>query len=387
MFFQRRRGTEVVVYYWEKAGNGKPGRQVPLPREVTQDLDDLSDEAITEWMTKWAAAHGKERIRSRRRALLRTDDVALLFNAHMEEHKTLNEPEDSTIYEYRYHFESYIVPYFVTLHGEKNPQKWHGLSGKLPIYLITEKKLAKRTAKKVCDTLIRFGNYLLLNQVLREQYYVPKLRLGKRQTPLSKKLAPKEVLDFAQVLGGGEPTWSLFVLVSYFGSLRPEEAFALTRGDFVTGELARAKAKTFARFQKYGLGTGLSIHIDKVLVGKEPRHYTKNHYAKGVVNVWDQEAARRIGQIIKMLPEGPLFPGARHVLNSRYAVVVQPLTGLTAQDYRRASANHLGKIVGVDPILLQDHLRHAVLETTMLYVRDPSAREETSGQQNFDDVG
>lgn len=378
MFFQRKRGSKVTIYFYSK----EKGRQQTIPRELTRHLDSEPDEVIEKWMDEFSEREGIQRLRARRRATSRADELSRLFEIHMEEHKTLRRPIEGTLAEYRQHFEGYILPYFVREHSEKNPKKWYVLTADFPMYLVGL-ETSNAYIKKICDTLIRFGNFLAQRQIIPAPFFVPRMRIGRRKAPLRRKLTPEQAISFATQC----PEWALFLLISYFGSLRPEEAFALSKEDFITGSDARSKAKTYSRFQKYGLGSGLSIHIDKTIVGKEVQHLTKNHYATGVVNVWHIEGARMIADLLRSAPSGRLFPGPRHPLNRKYRKVVREITNLNAQDLRRSSANHLGKVIGLDPILLKDHMRHAVLETTMLYVRDPSEREEIAGQQNFDDVG
>ncbi|HEU4590874.1 MAG TPA: hypothetical protein VFS13_08205, partial [Steroidobacteraceae bacterium] len=63
------------------------------------------------------------------------------------------------------------------------------------------------------------------------------------------------------------------------------------------------------------------------------------------------------------------------------------LLGVTLHDLRRASALYLGRTKGIEPFLLQDILRHADLDTMMLYTRRPTAEEDASArQQDFEDV-
>jgi integrase len=390
MFFQRKRGREVCIYYWDKGKNGKRGKQVPVPREETKHLDELDDRAIEQWMKEWAAAHNIQRSRASRRSRRSDDKLTMLFKAHIAEHRALRQTRDSTISEYQQHFDTYISPYFVTHHGVKDPTKWYPHTAQFPMFLLTqEKPTTNANIKKICDTLVRFGKYLAQHQIIPTPYLVPSIKIGRRKPPLSKKAAPKDILGYAKNLPS---EWALFLLISYFGGLRPEEVFALSKEDFITGTAAKLQSKTYHRFQKFNigdvaLGSGLSVHIDKTITRREVLPLTKNHYAKGVVNFWHVEAARVIAGLLAAYGNGRLFPGARHILNARYFKLVKPVTGLNAQDLRRASSNYLGKEVGLDPILLQDHLRHAELSTTMLYVRDPSEREESDRKQNFDDVG
>ena len=382
-YFQRRRGRQVTVYYWSK------GKVVPLSRAETRHLDDLRDEDIEAWLEKWEETGGVPRARSRRRSLHSTDDLAKWFASHMKDHEAYSQPSENTMKEYRYNL-TYIEEYFVKHLSLKDFKKWWRHTANFGTYLTIEKSLQPPTVRKICQSLSRFGKYLVMQGELSHPWLVRAPRSkGKRQTPLIKKLTPEEAIGYANTLINEKRTiWALEALLSYFGSLRPEEVYALEKSDFITGVAARRDAKTWDRFQKYGLGSGLSIRINKTLTGPKVLELTKTHYAKGVVNIWHKEAAILIAGLLKDLGEGRLFEDwTRNQVNYRYQLHVKPLTGLNSGDRRRASANYLGKVIGLDPILLQDHLRHSELETTMLYTRDPMDRDKETGNQDFDDVG
>jgi integrase len=384
-YFQRRRNNQVAVYFWNK-DTGKPQQ---VSREETAELDVLSDDEVRAWLIKWEAANGRSRIRSRRRSLLKDDELSKLIEAHLAEHAALYAPSEGTMAEYRYHFETYITPYFVRDKGAKDLKTWHTLTPSFGAYLIQEKKLSPGSVRKICQTLQRFGGFLVDQGLISHPWRVRSPRSkGKRTTPLSHRLGPEDALALADSLArAGHPLWALEMLLSYFGSLRPEEVYALNKEDFITGQAARSRARTWGRFQKHGLGSGLSVLIEKTHIGKEPSTLTKTHYARGVVNIWDSAAAVAIAALLRELPDGRLFGGTRAQINYQYRKIAKPTVNLNAQDRRRASANYLGKEVGVDPILLQDHLRHSEIETTMLYTRDPMDRNKDSGNQDFDDVG
>lgn len=138
------------------------------------------------------------------------------------------------------------------------------------------------------------------------------------------------------------------------------------------------------------LGSKLSVRINKtmpqniVLTGE-----AKNEFRLGYVTIFHPEAARLIAQHLESAPQGRLFRRSRSQLDRLWRQSVFPVFGVTCHDMRRASALWLGRTMRLAPTLVQEHLRHAELETTMLYCREPRVDfddRENSGDQGLDDV-
>src|SRR5690606_7043674 len=87
---------------------------------------------------------------------------------------------------------------------------------------------------------------------------------------------------------------ALAVLLGYFMSLRPQEVYALAKEDFMTGEQAKSSAKTYQRFAKIGLGSGLSANVQRARTRHGLDQPLKTEASYGVVNCWSPEGARAI---------------------------------------------------------------------------------------------
>lgn len=386
-YFDRRRGIEVTVYYYDKSLK----RAVAIPRADTSHLDHLSDAEVLQWVADWEVASGIGRQRSRRRTVLDVDDLSTLIDTHLMDHKMKSDPpqRNGTLADYRRQFDRFILPYFVLIHSCKDIRKWHLLTDQFPNHLILHHKMPVKSARKVCQTLLRFGRFLVRRHLLIQPWLIelPRNR-NRRKAPLARKMDPDEVMQVARrLIKEQNPQWALCLLLGYFGSLRPEELFALEAEDFLFSTAARTRAKAWAGFQRKSLGSGLSIIIDRTLIKKEPEYLTKTHFSRGVVNIFSGEAAKLIVSLLKRPLIGRLFPGARWQLDRQYRENLKPIIGLNAQDLRRASSNYLGKRVGIDPYTIQAHLRHAEMSTTLLYCRDPDERDvEERSEPDYDDV-
>jgi integrase len=77
----------------------------------------------------------------------------------------------------------------------------------------------------------------------------------------------------------------------------------------------------------------------------------------------------------------------REHLDKEWLELIKPLLDAKEYDLRRASGLYLGRELGVDPFLLQDHMRHTSMATMLLYTRRPKDEKETADSQNWDDVG
>ena len=378
-----RNPGEWRAYYWDK----RAGRQVWIPTDVTKTWDGFSIDMAEEARARWLADSGISRVRSSRRALQRDDPLSGYIHGFLEQHAALRQAQEATRQTLGHHVRCYAVDFFVATHGLKDVRQWWRQSAHFSTWLrVTHPHQSILTAKKICQSLRRFGEYLATHHIIHQPWLIPLPQVRQKPvTPLVRAVGPAEIIELSERL----PTpWGMFVLLGFFASLRPEEIYGLTREDFITGERAKKDTVTHARLVKLGLGSGLSVSVSKTRTRAALRDLPKTHYSYGTVNVWSLEAAKTLAGMLRGLDFGPLFGDVDRVrLDKEYRAVVKAVSGLSAQDLRRASGLYLGREVGLDPFLLQDHFRHSSMATTLLYTRRPTDEKETADTQNFDDVG
>ncbi len=380
-----RRQGEWRGYYYDRTAK----KQVSIPTEVTSQWEGLTRAEAEARCDAWLNTSGIARVRSRRRALASDEALAGLIAAFLEEHAAMRATKEGTRQDLRHHLQHYAVVYFVQTRAEKNVQRWWQHAPGFPMWLrSTYPKKTVGTVKKIIQSLRRFGEYLATHHHIPQPWLLPLPRVRQRPiTPLTKALKPAGVLKVAESLKAEHPRWALAILLGYFASLRPEETYALTKADFVTGDRAERDARTHTRFANHKLGSRLSVVITKTKTRAGDEEYVKTHYSYGVVHIWSKDAAQAIGALMQALPSGPIWPEVRSRIDREYNDIVRAVLGVTGYDLRRASALYLGRELGVEPFLLQDHLRHSAITTTMLYTRRPLEERETDDTQDFTDVG
>lgn len=377
--FRRRRGTKVYVYYCTN------GRQIQLPRKETKHLDKLPDAAVLQWVEDWEQDNGKPKDRIRRAWLRPEDRLFILWEGYKKHQLSLGGVRATTFAQTNRTFNGHLLPYFIGKHEQKDPSKWYSLVPGLFEHLLGA-GLAQSSIKKVLQVLGHFGRWMVYQQILDYPFTIvaPKAP-NHKVTPLKKRMAPEDILH-CRLDDKHEIPLKLLVMIGYFFSLRPSELFALERADFMTGDAARLSCRAFAGLQSVGCGSGLSVVVSKTLVdGSESKPLTKSDHSYGVVNCWDKRAAQSIAAALKSLPEGRIVGGSRSWLDRAWKDNIKILLNLTAHDLRRASILYLGRTIRVPLITLQEHARHAEIETTLLYTRDPSI-PEILAEQDFDDV-
>jgi integrase len=376
----------VYIKYFDK----NTYREEWIPREKTKHLDGKPQESVTAWIDKWEAAHGGSRERAQRIHLSDGDTLTGLWREYQSHRAKTRKRRSSTAETETAIFERHIVPFFVGKHKNKRPASWHDLVPGFHSYLF-EKGYGDRTIQKTLWVLERFGRHLVFQRHMHFPFAVQvPARENQKITPLKSRKTPREVLQAAK---NARETYSgvdlaLLALLGYFAALRPSEAFALDKADLLTGALAEESTRTLSGFRAAGLGTRLSVSVTKTLAGSEPKEMTKTETSRGVVNVWDPDAAKAIAARVKDRPPGRLFPYSYDWLMKSWAGNIQPRLGLTLHDLRRASGLYLGREKRIPPTLLQEHMRHAELETTMLYCREPSVPEKRPKRvtQDFDEI-
>lgn len=373
------------AYYYDR----KLKKQVWVPLAITSLWDGLAREAADARFAEWLADSGISKVRSRRRSV--SQDLETLFLEYRAYLRDMRGAErGTTTRDEESRLRTYAVEYFVRHKATNSVSHWWQYTQTYGPWLrATYPDLKILTVKKLCQAVRRFGEYLAGRGIISQPWLVPAPKTReRRKTPLTKRLTPEEILSVsAALMTNNEPMWALFVSLTYFATLRPEETYALSLSDFLTGATARSEAHTYARLASHGLGSGLSIHIHKTHIAAEPAALTKTHYATGITNIWSADGAKFIAGVLRGLPPGRLFPGTRSQLNAGYRALVKPLLGVNAKDIQRAAGFYLGRVKGLDPILLKDVFRHSVITTTMLYIRRPEDETEAPAQQDFTDVG
>lgn len=382
-YFQRINGR-VKAYYHDTTS----GKNTAIPRALIKHLDGASNLAIRQWLEEWEQQAGISRQRQRTPLTEKTEELNHIFASYQEQRRLLRNITPSTLRDERTFWKRHVLPYFLTIKGEEDVRKWHAHTASFSLYLMKEHKLAVKSVKQAGWLLERFGKHLVAASVLKHSWHVPLPILNRKATtPLELALTPSEILKAAETI---PPEWALALLLGYFASLRPGETFALTKADFLTGDGAKSVAKTYTRLNRVGLGSGLTVRVDKALKNEGIIGSPKTHHSYGYVNVWDVNAARLIASIVKDMPDGRLFHGHKTSLFKGFKAATVglfvPGVFISLHDLRRASALYLGRTKSIEVMLLQDHMRHSDLQTTMIYTRRPLEEGAFNTVQNWGDV-
>lgn len=384
----RRNSKKVYIYYYDRHAK----KLVQLPREKTKHLDTETPDQVLKWVEDWEQDNGLAKARIESITLGADDKLKVLWDHYQENRMALRKRRLSTQNRETELLEHFIAPFFVRDHQRKDPTRWHDLVPEFHTYLLS-RQISVDTKKKVLWALERFGKHLVFHRLMTFPFNIQTpARDNVKTTPLKVRKTPDEIISFVRShhFKDENINFRLAILLGYFAGLHPSELYALEKSDFFTGERATDTkyCKTHKAFTKSGLGSKLSLKIDKTLVGNKVEKLVKSHYSYGVVNIWNVEAAREIASHLKEMPAGRLFPFSRGWLDRAWREKVSDLLQATAHDLRRASALYLGRTKRVRLTLLQEHMRHAEIETTMLYIREPAIPDEKfAGEQDFDDVG
>lgn len=389
--FQRRRGTKkVYVYYRDKHSD----KLVQLPRKQTKHLDLELDEVVRAWVDHWEKQHGHIIERSERIHLKETDKLQTLWTSYQTHRNSNRNRRSNTSHAENGIFETHILPFFIGTHNSKLPNKWHSLIPEFQSYLVG-RKLSIASIQKTLWALERFGKHLVWQRYM-EYPFVVAIPASKntKVTPLKVRKSPEDILKYVKqghTYKNPCIKYDLAILLGYFAALGPGELFALSKEDLLTGLAAEQNTKTLLGFRDVKLGSKLSVVVNKTLPAKgkdnKPIDLMKNDYRQGVVNIWNAEAAKLIASMVKEMTEGRLFPFSYGHLVRMWRENVLPILKVTPHDLRRSSALYLGRTLRIPVTLLQEHMRHAEIETTMLYMREPSVPEIVSDAiQDFDDV-
>lgn len=397
-FYRNKFGHVIIqVYDADRKGTKK------VPRKECAHLDGASDDIVMQWRAMYLRQRLREAPVAERageqRALAPTEEAAFLFKQFMDEHQRLRKTSGPTRKIEEARWRGYIEPYFVGDRRARDVRLWCMFVADFPTWL-GNSKLQTNQQKKVINLARRFGEFLTRHRKIPERWwFMLPVDNCSAVTPLSAELTPDDALKFA---ASAPCRAQLLLLLGYFASLRPEESFALQKRDFLTGDKARSLARTHARFASAGLGSGLSIAITKAHKKDRQISEPKTRSSRAVVNIWNGDAARMIAERLRELPDGWLFPSknegrplGREALFSywfKYGLKTKAdgqegEALMTMHDLRRASCLYLGRTLDLPVTLLQEHMRHSDIKTTMLYMRRPEVKFAAPEEQNWDDVG
>ncbi|RYZ87719.1 MAG: hypothetical protein EOP04_11040 [Proteobacteria bacterium] len=412
--WHRRRGSICVTVYYYGRILKKP---LPVPRAQTDHLDVLPEAEIDAWVERWAEDNGHKVHRALKHSLSQTDELQVLWSDFQTYIQKMRNLEDKTMKSRENEFRGYILPYFVGIHGEKDVRNWVKHVGGFSLYVLTESGLKNMIdVKKKIWLVRRFGEYLVTSRVLTSPWVLmmPSSKV-KSETTLKQRITPDEVLKEARILlaksevpsenkaitssgkvvgrrktlFNNDMQMALALLIGYFASLGPGEVYGLYKEDLITGQAALKTAEsTYPTFEKFSLGSKLTLSKERQLGDQNIEKYPKNDYRFGAAHIWNVEAARIISQLVKEMEPGRLFRLSRGRLDKLHVKLIKSTLNVSAHDLRRASALYLGRSVKIPLEALQLHLRHAEIETTVLYIREPSTAEQKNlAEQDFDDVG
>ena len=373
----------VYIYVWDKYAK----KQIQVPRELTKHLDGMPPEYAKQWLEDWEAKNGHTVTRVSRRVSFLKDSINALYAAYKAHRKSMDAVRPKTLKTEQAVFERLVLGYFIGEKALKDPKKWHQETHGFIPWLI-EKGHGTASVKRAAGCLTRFGEYLVYSKYMTFPYVVkvPKTRKAKI-TPLKARIAPETVLSKSGILG---PDLELAALLAYFGALEPSVLWALETDDFLIGGKAIKESKTYEGFARLGIGTNLSIVCRRsVDSSNQVSTLLKTEARYAVVNIWDREAAKRIAVLMRGRA-GKVFKYSRPHMEKHWREQVRPLLGGTPHDMRRASCLYLGRTLRIPPTLLQEHARHAQLDTTMLYCRDPQIPDVADNKvadSDWDEVG
>ncbi len=393
-FYRNRYGHVIIqVYDPERKATRK------VPRDECAHLDGAGDEVVGRWRDLYLQRTRAVTERVAGGELAPTEEAAFLFRQFLDEHQRLRKTSSSTRADEEGRWRGFVQKFFVGECAARDVRLWSMYAADFPNWLATT-ALKTNQQKKVLNLTRRFGEFLKRHRKVAESWtFMIPVDNAAAATPLCYELKPEEVIAFALE---GRVRTRLMALLGYFAGLRPEETIALKKSDFFTGDRARSLSKTFKRFEAHGLGSGLSVAVSRAYKKDGRIDEPKTRASRAVVNVWHQEGARVLGLLLRDLPDGWLFPGVRKdapiCRDAQFKFWAKyGLRGgseadggvevITLHDLRRASCLFLGRTLDLPVTIVQEHMRHSDLKTTMLYMRRPDVVFAAPEDQNWNDVG
>lgn len=375
-YWQRKNGRVYIRYY-----DPETKKRVRLPRNYVSHLDGLADTDIDKWVDQWS----QQNISKSKIDLFvdySSDEVVTLIKAFLAERESVRKIDKSTMQQTERFFRTHILDYFVREKGQKDVRSWQFILSGFTHYLI-DKNLSINYIKKVLQSLRQFSEYLVRNHILAGTW-LPLIPSTNKQsnTPLPKEHSPQEIIVSLRTL---DPDLRLLGLLGYFASLRPAETMALKLTDFYTGEQAIELASTQSVLHEHGVGSKLTVHIDKqrAVHNKDQTKSPKTRSSVAYVAVWYREGAKEIAGLLTE-SEIRLFPHSRDYYFRKWKNKGLPIS---LHDLRRSSGLYLGRTLNLPVQLVQEHMRHTDIKTTMLYMRRPEKKKVEHKNQDFNDVG
>lgn len=261
---------------------------------------------------------------------------------------------------------------------------WLQHSVQLASHLQNVKKLKAGHTYQIQLSTNKFWNWLKRNKKLVDGVLdldsVTGHAAGK-DTPLQFHVKPEDVLKF--VRSSTNESIKLLALCGYFGSLRPQETFALKLNDFIVGNKARP-LEACSIMATLGLFDGLAIDIDKQRRATKREESTPKKNSKGLVAFFDKTGAELLVAVLKLVKADNRM--GLFAYNNQYYYDLwkqSGLPGITLKDLRRASVYWLGHHTQIKIEQLKEHARHKDIQTTSLYFRRVYNKPEVDNL-NFD---
>ena len=372
MYFQRRKNRKgITVYYTALDGSIKT-----VPRHYVEHLDNEPPHNIQAWIAnneaRWEASAGVP-------LGLQLSDSRLegLASSWVAFREKRGYGIKNTRTRAAHALRDDVFPYFLSRDPPlTDPANWPSASFGLVEW---QEKAGISEANRIHSrtALRKFWKWLADTRQILPGLDLPldMTRRSAQPTTLAYTLTPDEVLEFARV----QPDSSirLMALLGYFGSLRPQELFALRRSDFFAGN-AVADKECCRVMARYGFFGKLAVNITRQH-RQDGSFTTPKAFSAGLVAIWNERAATMIREVLLTAKDadGQLFkfkPNWCAELWKR-----QGIQGLTLHDLRKASMYWLGHHGNMDLIPLKNHARHAKVETTMIYCRRPLEKAGDTG--------
>lgn len=368
MYFQRRRGTQVLIYYRTSAGKLKT-----VPRSQISHLDHEPDHNVQAWIAehvgRWEPAGGAPRD-----LLVSESKLTAWVEAWVKHREKRGLGTKNTRTRAKHALLYDVIPYFLSMTPPRTkPESWISASFGLVDWQEAQgvseaNRIHARTA------LRKWWKWLGDTRRILPGLDLPldSTRRTAQLTPLAYTLTPDEVLKFATACT--DERMRLMALLGYFASLRPQELFALHRADFTAGPAAADK-ECCRVMAKHGLFGKLLVNIHQQMT-QAGELVPPKAFSRGLVAIFNETAATmiRTSLLARKDPDKLLFdfkPNWNAELWKRGGI-----PGLTLHDLRKASIYWLGHYGGLEVVQLKNHARHSKIDTTMLYCRRPTETVE-----------
>lgn len=329
-----------------------------IPRDSLRHLDNLSDESVKAYFqnlnaTAKARQLNLERLSEKTRELI---EKFCRWKAGKGKHP-------STVQQERHHLQI-VAEYF-------DPQGplalWPQKSMLLREYL-KDHGYSESHINKIQGTVSRFWEYTRKHLRIVEgalDFDDPEGHAEVKDTPLKRHLTPEEVLAFVRDCPHND--MKLMALLGYFGSLRPQEIFAINRKDFV-GSKEAVELQCCKVMKANGHFGAFAVYVQMQRGSRKsdirlPKWKTVAHVA-----IFNKEAAKILSELLPTLEDD--LPFSKH--GNRYYTDKWAEHGLSLidpKDPRRASIYWLANYGKIELVSLSLHARHKDARTTRLYYR------------------